>query len=175
MEIKGVISKENGIFKLECESHEEALAFLELVKEDYPYAVMNGTGYYSDIYILNLFATWGEFVTQEIAEDGQLTTCIHCDKCGENKKPSRNSSPGIASAPERCHTEQFWAEVVQEKQRHFVENGHVYSFTYGQGGFGGSRYNVEFEDGEVLTNVGLWHRGKVPQNIAHLFRKAICK
>ena len=59
MEIKGVINKENGIFELECENHEEALAFLELVKEDYPYAVMNGTGYYSNIYILNLFATWG--------------------------------------------------------------------------------------------------------------------
>lgn len=174
MKINNVIDSNKGIYELKC-THEEALEFLELAKVEYPYAVMEGTGYKSERFILHTYANWGAVVTQEIAEDGKPTTCIHCGKCADVKQPSRNSSPGIASAPERCFTEQFWAEVVEVIEHHFIMNGNAYSFTKGEGGFGGRRFTIELEDGRVLEDVGLWHRGEVPESIKHLFVKGVSK
>lgn len=172
MKLLRTINEQEGIYEIECETKEEAEALIELVKEEYPYAIIHGTGYYSKKYILNLFANWGEQVEIKLAEDGKTTTCINCGDCNDIIRPCRNSSPGMRNDQERCHHEQFWAEVVQEKNIHFVKNGNVYAFTKGEGGFCGARYNVLFEDGEILNNVGLWHRGDVPKTIEHLFRKA---
>lgn len=170
MNLTKTIDNENGIYELKIETREEALGLLETVKEDYPFAVMEVKGYrFPDVYILHTFANWGEFVTQELAEDGETTTCIGCGRCDEIRKPSRNSSPGIASAPERCFYEQFWAEVVEAMERHFIMNDNAYSFTKGEGGFGGRRFNIVLEDGRVLEDIGLWHRGEVPEPIRHLF------
>lgn len=169
MKFNRIIKK--GIYELKC-TREEALKFLELVKEDYPFAVMEGTGYKSEIFILHTHHNWGEYVTNEIAEDGQITTCINCGKCDGSKTPSRNSSLGIASSPERCFFEEFWSEVYEQKEKHFVSNdGSTYYFTKGNGGFYGRRFDIHFENGKILEDMGLWHRGTMPESIRHLFVK----
>ncbi len=176
MKLLKVINEVEGIYEVEIETRDEALAFLELVKEDYPFAIMEVKHFKSKVYTLNLYANWGEYVSNVTAGDGEMTTCLECGDCKGVKKPSRNSSIGIGSAPERCFTEEFWAEVVQRKATHFIDSrGQVYHFTNGEGGFCGSRFDVTFEDGEMLKDVGLWHRGTAPKCIAHLFRKAVSK
>ena len=165
----------NGIMEVEIESMEDIEKLMEYVKIFYPYAVIDRAHYYSKTCILNLYKQWGEFVTIEMAKDGDTTTCIHCGRCGDIKEPSRNSSPGITSAPERCFFEQFWAEVIQEKERHFIEGKNAYSFTTGEGGFCNRRYTIELEDGRVLENMGVWHRGEVPECIRHLLVKGVRK
>lgn len=175
MKLKRTINNNEGIYEIECKNHDEALALLKLVKEEYPYAIIEATGYYSKIYILNIFANWGDYVTQEIAEDGELTTCVNCGRCDNVKKPSRHSSLGLGSSPERCFFEEFWSEVIQNKAVHFIQDGHAYSFTKGEGGFGGTRYTIHFENGEILKDMGMWHRGEVPDSIAPLLRKATAK
>ena len=174
MKLNKIIDKTRGIYELKC-TREEALNFLELAKVDYPYAVMEGTGYKSEIFILKSYKNWGEYVTQEIAEDGKTTTCINCGRCGEIKEPSRNSSLGIASSPERCFFEEFWSEVDEEMEHHFIMDGNAYFFTKGEGGFYGQRFNIKLEDGRFLEDVGLWHRGEVPESIKHLFVKGESK
>ena len=170
VKIVEIIDIIDGIFVVECENYDEAREYISAVKTKYPFAIMNGNG--TNTFILNLYDNWGKYVTTELAIDGEETTCVNCGKCGTLRDPSRNSSPGIISDTERCFFEQFWAEVVQNRERHFICNGHAYSFTHGEGGFCGQRWTVEFEDGEVLTDVGLWHRGEVPKSISHLFREA---
>ena len=174
MKLNKIIDKTRGIYELKC-TREEALNFLELAKVDYPYAVMDGTGYKSEIFIFKSYKNWGEYVTQEIAEDGKTTTCINCGRCGEIKEPSRNSSLGIASSPERCFFEEFWSEVDEEMEHHFIMDGNAYFFTKGEGCFYGQRFNIKLEDGRVLEDVGLWHRGEVPESIKHLFVKGESK
>ena len=171
MKLNKVINNEHGIYEVEmtCEEAEKLIAG---VKKDYPFAVLHGTGYKSPIYILNLYADWGEFVDVVVAEDGEETTCINCGKCDGAKKPFRNTAPGIGNYHERCSTEEFWSDVVQNIDSHFIENGNAYFFTEGEGGFCGARFNIEFEDGEVLEDMGCWHRGEVPECLQHLFRRA---
>lgn len=175
MKLVKTINEKEGIYELEFDTKDEALAFIENVRAEYPFGILHGTGYWSKKYILNLFANWGNEVEIKIAEDGEETTCINCGDCVDTIKPHRDSSPGMRSDKERCFFEQFWAEVVQEKELHFVENGHAYSFTDGEGGFCGRRYTIELEDGRVLNDMGIWHRGKVPKSIEHLFVKGVAK
>lgn len=161
----------NGIMEVEIESMEDIEKLMEHVKLFYPYAIINREHYRSKTCILNLYKQWGEFVTIEMAKDGETTTCIHCERCGEIKEPSRNSSPGLISDHERCFFEQFWAEVIQEKERHFIDGNHAYAFTTGEGGFCNRRYTIELEDGRILEDMGVWHRGRVPDCIQHLLVK----
>ena len=58
MKLKRTINNNEGIYEIECKNHDEALALLKLVKEEYPYAIIEATGYYSKIYILNIFVQW---------------------------------------------------------------------------------------------------------------------
>ena len=169
MNIVRAIDPVFGVYELEC-TRDEALEFLSRAKDEkYPYAVMEGTGYQSKTFIFYTYEDWGEFVTQEMAVDGETTTCINCGRCGEIREPSRMSSLGIASSPERCFYEEFWSEVVGERENHFIMDGNAYYFTDGEGGFYGRRFDIVLEDGRVLNDVGLWHRGEVPESIRHLF------
>lgn len=174
MKIVEVVDIENGIFKVELPSREDAEKLCIMMREDFPYAIINGTGYYSDIYILNLFKQWGDLVTTIEDEDGPCT-CLNCEKdCTHtDSKPWRLSPPGLVSDRHRCSTETFWAEVVQERYRHFIDdNGHVYAITSAEnGGFCGTVYDIFFADGETLERIGLWHRGKAPECVKHFFRK----
>ena len=102
MNLTKTIDNNEGIYEVKCKSRDEALYLLQLVKEEYPYAIIEGTGYDSPKYILNLFANWGEYVTNEIAEDGETTTCINCGRCNDGvRKPSRHSSLSMGGSPER--------------------------------------------------------------------------
>lgn len=170
-----LIDEVNGIMEVEIESMEDIEKLMEDVKISHPYAIINREHYRSKTCILNLYKQWGEFVTIEMAKDGKTTTCIHCERCGKIKEPSRNSSPGLISDHERCFYEQFWAEVLQYKERHFIDGNHAYSFTTGEGGFYNRRYTIELEDGRILKNMGVWHRGRVPDCIQHLFIKGVKK
>ena len=167
--LKETVDEDKGIFSLELQSFDDARVFIKELKKEYPYAVLNGTGYKSKTFILHLYEHWGDFLTDEIAEDGKRFKCCNCNDglCNNHKKqPSWNSSPGVDNATERCFGEQFWAEVYEARERHFVHpDGDVWSFTKGEGGFCGRRYNIKLEDGTVLTNMGCWHRGKLPHNL----------
>ena len=170
MKLNKSIGKE--IYEIECSSREEALEFISNAKKEYPYAVLEGTGYNSNIYILHLHLSWGKYLSQELAVDGEPTTCINCGRCKEElRKPSRNSSLGMASSPERCFYEEFWSEVVEQIDKHFLMNDSAYYFTKGEGGFYDRRFNIKLDDGRVLKDIGLWHRGEVPPIIRHLFVK----
>ncbi len=157
------------IQELDIPSREQAVEFIKELKAKYPYAILHGTGYRSTKYILHLYSKWGDFLTEQTTEDGRKYKCCNCTDglCdGHKKEPSWDSSPGILSDRERCFGEQFWAEVYEAKDHHFVDqHGRVLSFTEGEGGFGGRRYTVELEDGTVLKDIGLWHRGTLPQNL----------
>ena len=43
--------------------------------------------------------------------------------------------------------------------------GFVNSFTKGAGGYGGSRYDILFEDGTLLKDYGMWGRGNCPNEL----------
>lgn len=169
--LKTIDNETKGIYELEM-TRDEAEWLIQEVKKSYPYAVLKGTGYKSPVYILNLYADWGDVVNVVVAEDGKPTTCINCGDCGEVKKPFRNTAPGIGDYKERCSTEEFWSSIVQDIENHFIYKGSSYCFTKGEGGFGNTRYTIKFEDGEVLKDMGVWHNGKVPDCIKHLFRRA---
>ncbi len=73
-----------------------------------------------------------------------------------------------------CSIKSFWDEVILEKDHHFVNGkGDVLSYTKGEGGFYNDRFNIYFEDGSVLEDMGLWFRGKCPNDhVRDCFRKA---
>ena len=175
-DIVEIVDVNNGIIKVKLPSHEAAEELCKVAKKDYPYAIINPSGYNTGIYVLNLFKQWGDLVTTIEDEDGPCT-CIQCEKDCTNpnndNKPWRLSPPGLLSEPNRCSTEHFWAEVVQERNRHFIdENNHVCSITTAdKGGFCGTVYDIFFEDGTKMTKVGLWHRGEAPQCVIPFFRK----
>ena len=165
----GIYDEDEKIYKLEIPDREDAVQLIKDVKKEYPYAILHGTGYRSPTYVLHLYENWGNFLDDKVTEDGKPFKCCNCNDgvCTNHKNnPSWNSSPGIISDTERCFGEQFWAEVYEARERHFVHpDGDVWSFTKGEGGFGGRRYNIRLEDGTVLERMGCWHRGKLPTNL----------
>ena len=171
MKLLNTLDEVHGIYELEM-TRDEAEWLIEAVKQEYPYAVLKGTGYKSPLYILNVYADWGEYVSHEMAEDGEMTTCVNCGDCDGVRKPFRKTAPGIGNYNERCSSEEFWSDVVQNIEKHFIYKGNAYYFTKGEGGFCGTRYTITFDDGEILEDMGLWHRGEVPESLQHLFRRA---
>ena len=68
-----------------------------------------------------------------------------------------------------CFTKEFWEnDVLKEKDNHVIgmewSDGQVGVdyYTTGTGGYYDRRFRIEFEDGEILDNVGLWSRGRCP-------------
>lgn len=109
----------------------------------------------------------GELVEQR--EDNAIVkvrefNCILCDKCKFHMN-------GLSK--KECFTFAFWYEdVYLRKNMHFMtEDGSVFAFVKGKGGFGNTRYDITFEDGDVLEDYGLWHRGTAPASIQYLFKK----
>lgn len=162
-------------FEIRCNEMKEAKEIAKELKSKYPYLICKGTGYKSDIYIIELHEDWDKFLDDEVTKDGMKFKCCNCNDglCNNHtKEPSWNSSPSLLSNRERCFGEEFWSEVYSEKDRHFVnEKGNVLSFTFGEGGFGNRRYNLRLEDGTELFDVGLWHRGTLPKNLEDEIQK----
>ena len=69
---------------------------------------------------------------------------------------------------DECFTKKFWLDVLKERSEHFVtddgDTDDVLYYTSGNGGFYGARFDVTFEDGRVLSDQGLWGRGRVPSS-----------
>ena len=94
--------------------------------------------------------------------------------CCENKRRISQEDCGSVSCDD-CYTKQFWMEILEEKEKHFVSDRvhsrvGLYSVRYLQydlnkeGGFYDSLYRVELEDGTVYEKVKLWDNGFAPNN-----------
>ena len=81
---------------------------------------------------------------------------------------------------DECHTKKFWEnDVLANRERHVVgqqwSDGQVGvdSFTKGEGGYYNRRFDLHFEDGEVMEDMGLWSRGRAPnERVIKLIRHA---
>lgn len=162
------INQEKKIYECEFENREEMLQTKECLKKSYPNILIKGTGYRSKKYIIHLHKDWDKFLNESVDENGCTFNCVNCNDglCNDTKKPSWNGN--------RCFGEMFWSEVYEEKERHFVNsNGSVLSYTFGEGGFGNRRYTIKLENGTVIEDVGLWHRGKLPKNLENIIQKGV--
>ena len=86
--------------------------------------------------------------------------CVKCDKCEFHTTSGKRDNI--------CFYYEFWHDdVLNDRERHFVdERGHVYYMTSKEhGGFDRQGYDVEFRDGTILKNIGLWHRGEAPETV----------
>ncbi len=86
--------------------------------------------------------------------------CWECEKCKYSNKSSKDKR--------KCFTYEFWNEVVENKNKHFVdENNSVYHPVADRrdGGFGCTGYDITI-DGHTYENYGLWHRGCAPEKVA---------
>lgn len=156
------INNEKGIYVLECEM-DEGIDAVNRLRSIYPNALLESGGYKSGKWIIHLHENWDKYLSKKVSEDGREYKCVNCPDC--DGKPSFRDNG-------RCFGEQFWSEVVEEKERHFVEDNEiVLSFTFGEGGFGNRRYKIVLNDNEVLEDVGLWHRGELPKNLENVIQK----
>ena len=160
-----VIDVNEKVIVVECERN-VALEILNNLRSVYQNALLESVGIRSGKWEIHLHKGWEKFLTQKKTEDGTVYNCVNCRRClSDDGQPSLRSN-------RRCFGEQFWSEVYEEKERHFVEDDNcVCSFTFGEGGFGNSRYTVKLENGEVLEDVGLWHRGSLPKNLEGIIQK----
>lgn len=160
-----VIDVNEKVIVVECERN-VALEILSNLRSVYPNALLESVGIRSGKWEIHLHKDWEKYLTQKKTEDGTVYNCVNCRRClNDDGKPSLRKNG-------RCFGEQFWSEVVEEKERHFVEDDNcVCSYTFGKGGFGNSRYTVKLENGETLEDVGLWHRGSLPKNLEGVIQK----
>lgn len=159
------VNNEKGIIIIESE-RKEVIECISYLRSIYPNALMDSIGIRTGKWEIHLHEDWDKFLTQKETADGRKYNCINCRRClNDDGQPSLRKNG-------RCFGEVFWSEVYEEKERHFVESDNcVCSFTFGEGGFGNSRYNVKLKNGETLENVGLWHRGQLPLNLEGAIQK----
>lgn len=162
--VKVIDVNEKGIIVVECE-RKEALSVLSYLRSIYPNALMDSVGIRTGKWEIHLHEDWDKYLTQKETADGTVYNCVNCRRClGDGQPRIRKNG--------RCFGEEFWSEVVEESERHFVEDDNcVCSFTFGEGGFGNSRYTIKLENGETLEDVGLWHRGSLPKNLIGVIQK----
>lgn len=154
-----------GIYEIKS-SRQEAIEALSYLRSIYPNAIMDSIGIRTGRWEIHLHENWDKFLTQKVTEDGRKYNCVNCRRClSDDGQPSLRKN-------RRCFGEQFWSEVLEESERHFVESdGCVCSYTFGEGGFGNQRYTIKLENGEILEDVGLWHRGSLPKNLENVIQK----
>lgn len=159
------INENNDVIEIKCE-RPQAISVLSYLRSIYPNALMDSIGIRTGRWEIHLHKDWDKFLTQKKTEDGRKYNCVNCRRClSDDGQPSLRKNG-------RCFGEQFWSEVYEEREVHFVEDDNcVCSFTFGEGGFGNSRYIVKLENGETLEDVGLWHRGKLPVNLDNVIQK----
>lgn len=159
------VNNEKGIIIVESE-RKEVIECISYLRSIYPNALMDSIGIRTGKWEIHLHEDWDKFLTQKETKDGRKYNCINCRRClNDDGQPSLRKNG-------RCFGEEFWSEVYEEKERHFVESdGCVCSYTFGEGGFGNSRYTIALESGEILEDVGLWHRGSLPKNLEGVIQK----
>ena len=159
------VNNEKGIYVVECE-RPQALEVLSYLRSIYPNALMDSVGYRTGKWEIHLHKDWDKYLTQKETADGKKYNCINCRRClNDDGQPSLRKNG-------RCFGEEFWSEVLEESERHFVESdGCVLYYTFGEGGFGNQRYTIKLENGEILENVGLWHCGSLPKNLEGVIQK----
>lgn len=159
------VDNEKGIIIVESE-RKEVIECISYLRSIYPNALMDSIGIRTGKWEIHLHEDWDKYLTQKETADGRKYNCINCRRClNDDGQPSLRKNG-------RCFGEEFWSEVLEEKERHFVESDNcVCSFTFGEGGFGNSRYNVKLKSGETLENVGLWYRGQLPLNLEGAIQK----
>ena len=129
-------TKEKGLWG-ECELHNKTVTTHSKTCNDYKYAYKNGETYCTKEHIIK--------------------DCAVNDNCHRAKHNC-----------DECFTKEFWEEVISEKDSHVIgmewSDGQVGVdyYTTGDGGYYDRRFSIEFEDGEILNNVGLWSRGRCP-------------
>lgn len=169
------IDQDKKIYEVECDNREEVINAVNYLRFYYPNILFEPTGYRSNKYIIHLHKDWDKFLDIKETKDGQKYKCVNCvdnlcDKETEEPRWRGNFEVDI----KRCFGERFWSEVYEDRERHFVNsNGSVLSYTFGEGGFGNRRYSIKLEDGTILKDVGLWHRGKLPKNLENIIQKGV--
>ena len=160
-----VIDVNEKVIIVECERN-VALEILSNLRSVYPNALLESIGYRTGKWEIHLHKDWDKFLTQKKTEDGRKYNCVNCRRClSDDGQPSLRKNG-------RCFGEQFWSEVYEEREVHFVEDDNcVCSYTFGEGGFGNQRYTIKLENGEVLEDVGLWHCGSLPKNLEGVIQK----
>lgn len=159
------VDNEKGIIIVESE-RKEVIECISYLRSIYPNALMDSIGIRTGKWEIHLHEDWEKYLTQKETEDGRKYNCVNCRRClGNDGQPSLRKN-------RRCFGEQFWSEVLEESERHFVESdGCVCSYTFGEGGFGNQRYTIKLENGVILEDVGLWHRGSLPKNLEGVIQK----
>lgn len=160
-----VIDVNEKVIVVECERN-VALEILSNLRSVYPNALLESIGIRTGKWEIHLHKDWEKYLTQKETENGTVYNCVNCRRClSDDGQPSLRKN-------RRCFGEQFWSEVLEESERHFVESdGCVCSYTFGEGGFGNQRYTIKLENGEILEDVGLWHRGSLPKNLEGVIQK----
>lgn len=122
----------------ECEKHNKTVTTHSKSCKDYKYAFKDPEPYCSKEHIIK--------------------DCALNDNC---KRADYDCS--------KCFTKDFWEnDVLRRREKHVIGNKWsdgqigVDSFTTGEGGYYNARFDIHFDDGEILEDVGLWSRGRVP-------------
>ena len=94
---------------------------------------------------------------------------MNCVECGEviNAEFMEPVRTNILNR-QLCFNCLFWTEYVETKSDHshlVVNNNHyvIGPATGYQGGFGGAKFNIKFNDGREVTTTNLWMQGDIPE------------
>lgn len=99
-----------------------------------------------------------------------------CEKCGKTFEGlyyvmsdygialnHENKRINIIVCPD-CHHKTYWDMTLKDNMS-VIYKGNCYYVDLVEGGYGGRKFNVTFNDGRKFKNVGLWFNGEVPKSL----------
>lgn len=78
-----------------------------------------------------------------------------------------------------CHRKKIWLDIIEEREKHVVIDGECYYLERnnlngcdraGFKGFGGRRFRIKFNNGEIIETTNLWHNGVIPDEFRNVLK-----
>lgn len=94
-----------------------------------------------------------------------------CCECGGVVASKNEETQQLMADRKMCSTCLFWIKIVEEKKdrRRIITNNNAYWIrTFGQTdrngviGFGGRKFDIKMNNGEIIKTNDLWHQGEIP-------------
>lgn len=95
-------------------------------------------------------------------------TCIECGEQIEYVYVKEVNDEMAFNA--MCHTDNYWRKQLADRDRAFVTPNYEHYRIGEEGvakvlrGYYGSKFEVHYLNGEVVTTDNLWHQGRIPEH-----------
>ena len=98
---------------------------------------------------------------------------VICSECGKEEKATFGGTVGKLMVEKcLCFECAFWTEKIEIfSNRHAIIDGKMFYIKddkpkeyKGFLGFGGRKFNIQFNDGQIITTRNMWHNGEIPDH-----------